>query len=198
MRQVFFILAIFFLISSSISCFAQESTPILLHSPKDWRYEKMDLPLDFAPDFKYEGFEELRFAPGMFDTLSTTYFTYLFAIGINDKSEFLKSELELFLLEYYKGLCNAVAKSNELSVDTSKIKIEIEDVDINENYQNYNAQIVFFDVFTNGQKIILNLELEVILISNENKLYILALVSPQEKQADIWNELHDIRTQIQL
>ena len=126
----------------------------------------------------------------------TTYFTYLFAIVINDKSEFPKPELENFLSVYYKGLCDVVAKSNELSVDTSKIKIEIEDIEVRDDYQKYNGQILFFDVFTGGQEVLLNTELEV--IQNEDLLYILALISPKEKQSAIWIKLHDIRAQIQL
>ncbi len=35
--------------------------------PPDWRYERIDFPLPFAPELRYTGVAELRFAPGMFD-----------------------------------------------------------------------------------------------------------------------------------
>jgi len=44
---------------------AQEEKPILLPIPADWKYEKIDFPLDFAPEAASKGFEELRFAPGI-------------------------------------------------------------------------------------------------------------------------------------
>lgn len=198
MKCKYIITVLLFCTSFSISCISQESKPELLHKPESWRFERMDFPLDFAPELKYSGFEELRFAPGMFDTLSHTYFTYLFAIIINDKSTFSFQELETFLLSYYKGLCYAVAKSNKLSVDISKIKVKIEAVKAEKESQNYNGQILFFDVFNDGREVVLNIELEIINQIDQNKLYIIALVSPQKRQAGIWNELKEIRTQIKL
>ena len=47
---------------------AQEAAaPILPPAPEGWRHERLAFPLDFAPDIELEGYEELRFAPGMFD-----------------------------------------------------------------------------------------------------------------------------------
>ncbi|MHC4535416.1 MAG: hypothetical protein ACYS6K_15805, partial [Planctomycetota bacterium] len=46
---------------------AQVATPKLLLAPVDWRFEAMPLPPRFAPKVKWTGFEEIRFAPGVFD-----------------------------------------------------------------------------------------------------------------------------------
>ncbi len=47
----------------AVAGFAQDKNSSLLPVPEDWRFEKIDFPLDFAPDLDYQGFEELRFAP---------------------------------------------------------------------------------------------------------------------------------------
>jgi len=181
----------------SIALPAQKDSPNLLPTPEDWRFEKIDFPLDFAPHIEYEGFEELRFAPGMFDTLSSTYFTYVFALSINNKTELKKSEIRQFLTKYYKGLCRAVAKSKKLTVDVSEIKVSVEKLKKPKSkIQTYWAQANFFDVFTNGQEVELNLELEVVKRLTDNKLYLLALVSPHKKESKIWKDLYEIRKKI--
>jgi hypothetical protein len=49
----------------------------ILKEPVDWRFERLPVPAPFAPDIKLTGFEEARFSPGMFDTSSANYFTYV-------------------------------------------------------------------------------------------------------------------------
>ncbi len=83
MRKQLYIITTLFLFGYSLSM-AQDNNPFILKTPTDWRYEKIDLPLDFAPSINYNGFEELRFAPGMFDREAEKYFTYVFVISIEE------------------------------------------------------------------------------------------------------------------
>jgi len=176
--------------------FAQNAKPELLLTPEDWRFERMDLPFDFAADIDFEGFEELRFAPGMFDTLSETYFTYIFAVSINNDVSINKSEIYNFLNKYYKGLCAAVAESKNMQVDTSKIEIEI--TKVTTSITTYHSKILFFDVFTNGQEVLLNMEIEIIPKDDGNGSYMLALVSPQAKDIEVWDALKKIKSRTRL
>jgi hypothetical protein len=41
--------------------------PFYMPVPDGWRTETIPFPLDFAPELKYEGVEELRFSPWMFE-----------------------------------------------------------------------------------------------------------------------------------
>lgn len=61
---------------------AADQTPVMLTSPADWRFERLPIPPAFAPDVKLSGFEEARFAPGMFDTEAPEYFTYVLALSV--------------------------------------------------------------------------------------------------------------------
>jgi hypothetical protein len=47
----------------------------VLKEPADWRFERLPIPPQFAPDIRINGFEEVRFAPGMFDVVSNYFLT---------------------------------------------------------------------------------------------------------------------------
>ena len=140
-RLFSFIITLLIIINSS---YTQETKAYLLETPTEWRFERMDFPFSFAPELDYIGYEEIRFAPGMFDTLSPSYFTYIFAVKIFNKNEINKSEIYTFLSEYYRGLCHAVAESKEMEVNTSKIGVGITKVETDITI--YHAQVLFFDV----------------------------------------------------
>lgn len=193
MNTVKYTLLISLLICFYNASLAQVPNPQLLHHPADWRFERIDFPLDFAPDLKYEGFEELRFAPGMFDRASDTYFTYLFTISLNTKS-FTDKDLEVFLLIYFKGLAKTVSASKNMKIDVSKIKLELK-ADLNK-VRTYHALLKFLDVFNEGEEVLLNLEIDI--KSNKHNSYIIALVSPKPKSDDLWEKLYKIKDLIDI
>ena len=54
--------------------------PQFSKSPRTGASRRLPMPPPFAPGVKLTGFEEARFAPGMFDTSSANYFTYVLVI----------------------------------------------------------------------------------------------------------------------
>ena len=71
------------LIFLMLACFASLShaQAISIQSTLEtWKYEKLELPLNFAPNLPYQGFEELKFAPGMFKPNTNDYFSYIFFV----------------------------------------------------------------------------------------------------------------------
>ncbi len=190
-----FLILSYFLLSNSL--LAQDTSAIILKEPQDWRLEKVTFPLDFAPEIKYNGIEELRFAPGMFDPSSDSYFTYLLAISINDKKKFKQEEITDFLFKYYRGLCGAVAQAKKLDIDLSQIEVKLKSQRKIKNIGRiYTAKIRYFDSFTNGQEINLNMEFEVIPDRKNNKMNALVLVSSQSKKAEVWNKMYEIRKRV--
>lgn len=173
---------------------AQDANPQLLDIPEDWRFEFIGFPLDFAPSLEYEGFEELRFAPGMFDSESNTYFTYLFAMALEGKIEFDIPKSKQFLTTYFQGLSYNVAKSKEASVDTSKIQLIIQRPDIKMGkHEGYFITVNYIDSFNNMNEITINMELVVLYPKSGDKTYLVALASPQPKYSEVWKELYEYR-----
>ena len=174
---------------------AQEDVTIL-KEPNNWGFERINFPLGFAPTIAYDGFEELRFSPGWRDTESDNYFSYMFAIQINDKSNFTKAELQSFLEKYYRGLSSAVG-GKEKPVDINAMTVTIQKKwNFRPKVKNYEAEVIFFDTFNDGRKIILNMDLEVRRDKQQNKVNIITLVSTKPKSAAIWSELFAAKEQI--
>ena len=173
---------------------AQDIQPQLMTMPQEWEFEYLEFPLAFAPDLDYKGFEELRFAPGMFDTASPSYFTYLFAIMLEGDHAFSEAQIDRFLTRYYQGLSHAVATRAEITVDTSRIGISVMRPDIRTGkHEGYFVTITYMDTFTGGREVKLNMEVVVLYSKNGENTCIQALVSPQPKYTDVWKELYSYR-----
>ena len=169
--------------------------PELLPTPADWRFERIDFPLPFAPELKYQGFEELRFAPGMFKPESETYFTYVFAMKITDDAALDAAALQTLLETYFRGLSGAVAKDKKLDIDTSKISAQVRDEPPKDKLaRHFRATVESFDPFTTGKPLTLNVEMMVIDASQTDRR-IFAALSPQPTDSPIWKLLRTFKDQ---
>ena len=175
-----------------------DAVPKLLpKTPPDWRFERIEFPLPFAPDLKYEGFEELRFAPGMFNAKSDTYFTYIFAMKItNDVSidgKLLKSLLET----YFRGLCRTVAEGTDFDIDLSKISATVrEDHYEAERSRHFSVVLDSYDPFVTGKPLKLRLEMLVVWKA-ENDHRVFAAVSPKPPDSPVWSMLRKLMKRFQ-
>jgi hypothetical protein len=86
------------LLSGTLS-FADEPGSFKLAAPAGWGGETIELPPGFAPDMKLKGSEHIRFAPGMMNPASDSFFCYAFVFELQPqpvltenivKDEFLK------------------------------------------------------------------------------------------------------------
>jgi hypothetical protein len=165
------------------------STATLLKEPADWRFEAMAMPPGFAPDIKLTGLEEIRFAPGMFNTGSSNYFTYVVALLTGGAPELGAADLKDFLEKYYRGLSLAVGRGKGLSPDPGQMKAEVKQAKAKNSF---TAQIFFFDTFSDGRKITLNVEAQVVPRPVSKQTLLLLLVSPSAKDAPVWQILREI------
>jgi hypothetical protein len=76
--------------------------------PAGWRSEVIPFPLDFAPSLAHRGFEEIRFAPGMFDPAAPGYWSYTFVWRTDDDAVLDEAALASELTVYFGGLIAAV------------------------------------------------------------------------------------------
>ena len=173
---------------------AKKNITIELKPLEGWTYEKIDFPLEFAPKIPFVGFEELCFSPGMFDIESDDYFSYIFLLALDGSKALKKQDLITFLYEYYKGLSISVGKSKKMSVDSSCTKVKIRKSKVSFfKGKSYTAEVNFFDTFTNGREIILNMELDLMFDSKNKKNYVVGYASPKNNQSSIWLILNSER-----
>lgn len=175
----------------------QPKVESMLPSPSDWRFERIDFPLSFAPELKYQGHEELRFAPGMFQPDSDTYFTYIFAMKITDNITLDAPALQSLLETYFRGLCRTVAKEKKFDIDVSKVSAQVQAVQSDvQSGKGFHATIESFDPFVTGKPLKLNLEMIVLDLSpTDHRIF--AAVSPQPDDSPVWKQLRAMKDQFQ-
>ncbi|MCP3915523.1 MAG: hypothetical protein GY711_08215 [bacterium] len=164
---------------------ASQEPELLPSAPDGWRFEHLAFPLDFAPDIALQGFEELRFAPGMFDAEADDYFTYAFAIRAESDEAVDALWVEDFLDRYYLGLCKAVAGSKGVQIDPAQI-----DATVAAAGDGWTARIRIIEPFVTMKPLTLELDLEV--RHGARTTDILGLASPQPREAGVWKPLRSI------
>ncbi|MCP4156888.1 MAG: hypothetical protein GY757_54755 [bacterium] len=194
-----FLLVILLLVPGSVTvCMGNANEPVILKAPTDWRFERMDFPISFAPELKYTGFEELRFAPGMFENKSPGYFSYIFVIVLENTAP---GDVELtdFLLKYYKGLCSLVARQKKMAIDLSKFSVKVEKLENKASETSlYACKLAIIDPFTDGRELELNMEIRLVAQKSPLKLALVAIASPKAKDSKIWKKLCNIRERLDL
>jgi len=159
----------------------QESVPLLV-VPQGWQGERLEFPLDFAPELEFRGVEELAFAPGMFRKDSDSYFSYALAIEVEGDVAIDAPFLEHFLATYYRGLCRAVGESRKLALDLAAVSATVEG-----GGDHFRATVKAFDPFTDGGPLELALELRTWPRATTTQLF--GVASPLPRDAAIWTEL---------
>jgi hypothetical protein len=174
------------------------STPELLpKAPPEWRFERIDFPLSFAPELRYDGFEELRFAPGMFDAKSKTYFTYIFTMKITTEATFDAKAIKSLLETYFRGLCKTVAKETDFKIDGSKISATVhEDHYEAKSSRHFTVTLDSYDPFVTGKPLKLRLEM-IVVEKNKAEHRIFAAVSPKPETSPVWKLLRKLKRRFQ-
>lgn len=169
-------------------------TPTILKGPADWRFERMPTPPGFAPDIKLTGFEEARFAPGMFDNSSPNYLTYALVISADGAPDLDSAALKDFLEKYYRGLSTGLGRRKGQSPDPAQMNAEVAKAPSGKG--RYNATVTFFDSFTDGRKVTLNVEARVVPQPAAKKTGLILLISPKPKDDAVWQTLREIDAKI--
>lgn len=165
--------------------------PFSYDAPEGWKPERIPFPLGFAPSLPYKGFEQLRFAPGMFDPKSDTYFTYFFFWWLEDEPRISADGLSRDLTEYYKGLCGAVAGDKKVTLDLSKVRARVERAALEQpklpfRTERFAGVIEAYDPFVTSQPITLNVEIWAWRCDEAGRTSVFFLVSPKPATDPVW------------
>jgi len=178
----------------------EKEPPYQVPAPKGWAKETIALPPAFAPDMKWKGVEELRFAPGMFKADSDTFFSYALLFWLPDDQKIDPKTIEQELLAYYRGLAKAVLMSKKQEVDVSTFTLSIKDAPEKpgkrpggESVAAFVGELKWTEPFATGKPQTLRLEIHTWPSEKHKHHCVFICASPQPATAEVWKTLHDIR-----
>ncbi len=172
--------------------FAQESSDAPLKAPANWGGETIKLPPGFARDMSLRGTEHIRFAPGMMDADSDTFFSYAFVFVLDDSKPLEKPTIESELLKYYRGLCKAVMGRNLGDTNPNEFALTLGPLaNPIKGHSSYRGKLEWVEPFTTKKPQVLNLE--VTIWKRGTLQYLFACVSPNDRKDPVWEQLTKIR-----
>jgi hypothetical protein len=189
------------LLTASAAGQPAKEPPYKLPTPKDWGKETIPLPPQFAPDMKWKGTEELRFAPGMFKADAADFFSYALLFWLPDDQKIDTQSMEKELLAYYRGLAKAVLESKKKEVDVSTFTLTVKDVKEKpgkraggEEVTAYVAELKWTEPFATGKPQTLRLEIHTWHSDKHKHHCVFICASPHPETAEVWKTLREIRS----
>ena len=185
-------------VSVGSSGLAEDADAIQIPVPKDWKGETIKLPPSFARDMKLKGVEHIRFAPGMFEPKSETFFSYVYVFRLEQKPALKAEVIKQEFLKYYRGLAVAVLKDSGVEIDPKKFTLELNPVKDDKKtgakaseLSEYTAELNWVEPFATRKPQKLRLEIQTWSAKKNNFMFI--CVSPKLKDSAIWKQMREIR-----
>lgn len=171
----------------------------------DWKGERIALPPAFAPAMKLKGIEEIRFAPGMFQAQSETFFSYAFVFSVTKAQELTPEIIQREMLVYYRGLAESVLKSKGKTVEADKFTFKLErakqatgppaQLPAATPVTQYAGELDWVEPFVTGKPQVLHFEIQVWTDPIAPRSYLFVCTSPKARgeTESVWKELRSIR-----
>ena len=170
----------------------------------DWKGERITLPPSFAPEMGLKGIEEIRFAPGMFDVKSDSFFSYAFVFSVSADQKLTEEVIWKETLTYYRGLAKAVLKGKGVEVDAAKFTLELEKAKVandapesvaKETVTQYAGKLDWVEPFATAKAQTLHFEIQTWGDPKTARNYLFVCTSPKAPGGTdpVWKELREIR-----
>jgi hypothetical protein len=157
--------------------------PYSFELPAGWGLERMEFPIEFAPDIKYKGVEDLRFAPGWGDANSPEHWSYAFLWWLEGDLPFNQQMFTKYLNEYYSGLVQRNVVSRKIPADKQMpVTVSIGD----RGNDTYTGAISMLNYMT-LQPIDLNCVIHVKHYKTNTAVFV--EVSPQQQDHKVWTTM---------
>jgi hypothetical protein len=177
----------------------EKQPPYQIPTPTGWRKEKFALPPSFAPDMKWKGTEELRFAPGTFKANAPDFFSYAMLFWLSDDAKINAHTMETELLAYYRGLAATILKGKKKEADTSAFSLTITAArqpdrrPSGEAAAAYVGELTWIEPFTTGKPQTLRLEIQSWPSASHKHHCLFVCASPQPQASAVWKTLREIQ-----
>jgi hypothetical protein len=163
---------------------------VQLDAPENWSGETIALPPGFARDMTIKGVEVIRFAPGMFDPQSESFFSYALVFWLPETEPLDQKRLHDEFLKYYRGLAKAVARGRQLAVEPQDFKLKL--TSFEKKRQTYRAELEWAEPFRTGQAQTLRFAITSMKSAEHKGLLLSIAASPQAHEHAIWKQLDTI------
>lgn len=164
--------------------------PEYLQAPDDWRKEYIPFPLGFAPELKYSGAEDIRFAPGWSSVESPDFWTYKFIWYLDADPQLDGEQLQADIETYFDGLMNAVAKDGDQ--DALPLPGTAAAFVPNAAPGRWKGRVRVYDAFFQKKLISLNMLVHTFYCPGVGKYVTVFDVSPQPYAHVVWNTMAGI------
>jgi len=185
---------------------AQEKPAFLFDAGETtWKGERLQLPTGFAPDMKWKGEEDIRFAPGMFDANADDFFTYVLVFLLNQGEDDSAKAIQREILTYYRGLSKAVSKGAVTEADAEKFSVEMKkEAEVvsapagidPKSVTAYSGTLDWIEPFATKQAQTLHFEAHAWKHGERPAMFL--CVSPKKRDAAIWENLRKIRSKFRI
>jgi hypothetical protein len=168
----------------------EEPIKVQIETPKGWRTETLKLPTGFAKDMKWTGFEEVRFAPGMFRPDAEDFFTYCFVFCLPKQSAPDQKTMTAELLKYYRGLAVAVTRGSGIDVKPKSFTLKL--TPVKDSKTQFKGVMTWVEPFRTGKPQTLLLEIELQANESIEGTLMKVAVSPKPHDAKLWKPMRDM------
>jgi hypothetical protein len=158
--------------------------------PEGWRKETIPFPLEFAPDLKHKGVEELRFGPGFSHPQEPDFWSYDFVWRLDDESVVDEKTLADELTRYFRGLNMAVG-GKKYGFDAARFKASVTAVPAPAGSAAFRGRVESYDAFATGEPIVLNVEARRESCPDGRRRFVSFAISPQAPDAAVWKSLRE-------
>jgi len=170
-----------------------------------WKGERIQLPPPFAPAMKLKGTEEIRFAPGMFDAGSATFFSYAFVFSVSKDQALTEDIIQREILAYYRGLSESILKRKNVNADAAKFTFKLqqakeatgtpEKVAASAKAVQYHGELKWTEPFITAKPQVLHFEIQSWAdpATSRNYLFVCTSPKPRGDADETWKELRKIR-----
>jgi len=176
----------FFVISNSMILCQEEQN--LLSAPDDWKSERLDFPLSFAPSIDLVGFEDLRFAPDWSDSTGQNFWTYKFVWFTEKEFQLTESSLSASLESYFNGLMGVNTKGEKSANGPNKTLCIFIKTD-----EGFRGRVRVHDAFFTKKEMTLHVKVKDLVCPKSKKQYVLFELSTKDFDHVTWKIFEDVK-----
>lgn len=163
----------------------EKETISIFNKTKNWKTEIINFPIDWAPNLKLTGFEELLFMPNWSNSINDEFWSLVIGWNVNATIPLSLKEIEHNFKSYFDGLMKPNHWATNFPEPEVQFKKNIE--------EKFVGEMKFFDGFYTGKIITVHVLGEQLFCKKSEKTIVVFRLSPKEYHHKIWENLNEIK-----